>query len=113
MLYHDLRYDERVELFAADADVFGQHEDPLCLWETADLQNHSTWKQHTSSVMQTHSLTPAQTWDTIIFSSEHNYFYHLSWYDGTGLRKSQCNPLYIPVKRFFLKDKNEHFFQQG
>jgi len=72
VLYHDLRYDKRVELFAADADVFGQHVNPLCLWETADLQNHSTWKQHTSSVTQSHSPTPAQTWDTVIFTTYHD-----------------------------------------
>jgi len=92
VLYHDLRYDKRVELFAADADVFGQHVNPLCLWETADLQNHSTWKQHTSSVTQSHSLTPAQTWES--------YFYHLSWYDGTRLCKSKCNPLHTHLKDY-------------
>lgn len=42
VLYRYVRYNQRAERFAADADVFSQHVNPFCLWKTADLQNHGT-----------------------------------------------------------------------
>ncbi len=87
-----------------------------CLWpackSSPPLRNSwSAEPQHLKTAQQlnyTNSLTPAHTWDTIVFSSKHDYFYHPSWWNKTD---TNPNPISLLFKgwgsvAFLMKEKN-------